>query len=234
MKVRVKYTKTGPVRFISHLDVMRYFQKALRRAEFDVTYSKGFSPHQLLSFAAPMPLGMTSVGEYFDAEFNSVTDTEDMLRRFQAVSSPYLQMTDIVILPDHAKNAMSVVSASDYEITRTKEGETHISSEELQQGLKELVSQSEIPILKKTKKNEKITDIRPSIYSLEWKEDRIYMMLAAGSQDNLKPELVMEALCKIVGIPYSRYDYEILRLETYMDDKDGNKIPLISAGSHIS
>lgn len=234
MKVRVKYTKTGPVRFISHLDVMRYFQKALRRAEFDVTYSKGFSPHQLLSFAAPMPLGMTSVGEYFDAEFNSVTDTEDMLRRFQAVSSPYLQMTDIVILPDHAKNAMSVVSASDYEITRTKEGEPHISTEELYQGLKGLMSQEEIPILKKTKKNEKITDIRPSIYALEWKEDRIYMMLAAGSQDNLKPELVMEALCKVVGIPYSRYDYEILRLETYMDDKDGNKIPLISAGSHIS
>ena len=60
MKLRIKYTKTGAVRFIGHLDVMRHFQKAIRRAKLDVAYTKGFSPHQIISFAAPMPLGMTS------------------------------------------------------------------------------------------------------------------------------------------------------------------------------
>ena len=54
MKVRVKFSKYGPVKFIGHLDVMRYFQKAIRRAEIDVAYSEGFSPHQKLSFAAPL------------------------------------------------------------------------------------------------------------------------------------------------------------------------------------
>ena len=54
MKIRIKFTKQGPVKFIGHLDVMRYFQKAMRRADVDIKYSEGFSPHQVMSFAAPL------------------------------------------------------------------------------------------------------------------------------------------------------------------------------------
>ena len=54
MKLRIKFKKYGPVRFIGHLDVMRFFQKANRRAELDVAYTGGFSPHQIMSFAAPL------------------------------------------------------------------------------------------------------------------------------------------------------------------------------------
>lgn len=233
MKVRVKYTKTGPLRFISHLDVMRYFQKALRRAGLDVSYTKGFSPHQQISFAAPMPLGMTSVGEYFDGEFNSVTSTEDMVQRFNAVASPYLQVTDFVILPEDAKNSMAVVNASDYEIRLSEEGQTHISPEQLFAAAASLNQKDEVLILKKTKKNEKVTNIRPSIYKLEQRADCLYMLLAAGSQDNLKPELVMEALYLEAGVEYSRYDYDILRLETYMEGENQPFVPLIEAGKRF-
>ena len=48
MKVRIKFSKQGPVKFIGHLDVMRYFQKAMRRAAIDIKYSEGFSPHQIM------------------------------------------------------------------------------------------------------------------------------------------------------------------------------------------
>ena len=57
MKLRIKFKKYGPVRFIGHLDVMRFFQKANRRAELDVAYTGGFSPHQIMSFAAPFGRG---------------------------------------------------------------------------------------------------------------------------------------------------------------------------------
>lgn len=53
------------MKFIGHLDVMRYFQKALRRAGMDVAFSEGFSPHMIMSFAAPLGVGITSSGEYF-------------------------------------------------------------------------------------------------------------------------------------------------------------------------
>lgn len=54
MKVRVKFAKYGCMKFIGHLDVMRFFQKAIRRAGIDVAYSTGYSPHQIMSFASPL------------------------------------------------------------------------------------------------------------------------------------------------------------------------------------
>ena len=75
MKVRVKFSKYGPVKFIGHLDVMRYFQKAIRRADIDILYSEGYSPHQIMSFASPLGLGITSEGEYMDI----VDDDEELI-----------------------------------------------------------------------------------------------------------------------------------------------------------
>ena len=63
MRIRVKFAKYGALRFIGHLDVMRFFQKALRRAQIDVAYTGGFSPHQIMTFSAPLGLGMSSFGE---------------------------------------------------------------------------------------------------------------------------------------------------------------------------
>ena len=59
------------MKFIGHLDVMRYFQKAIRSSGFDVSYSQGFNPHQLISFAAPLGVGLTSDGEYMDMQVES-------------------------------------------------------------------------------------------------------------------------------------------------------------------
>ena len=56
------------MKYIGHLDMMRFFQKAIRRAGIDVAYSEGFSPHMIMSFAYPLGVGMTSSGEYFDLE----------------------------------------------------------------------------------------------------------------------------------------------------------------------
>ena len=58
MKIRIKFAKTGVMKFVGHLDVMRYFQKAIRRAELPIAYSEGFSPHMLLSFASPLGVAM--------------------------------------------------------------------------------------------------------------------------------------------------------------------------------
>lgn len=57
MKVRIKFAKTGHMKFVGHLDTMRYFQKAIRRAELPVAFSGGYSPHMIMSFAAPLGVG---------------------------------------------------------------------------------------------------------------------------------------------------------------------------------
>ena len=231
MKLRIKYEKTGVLRFIGHLDVMRLFQKAIRRAKLDVAYSKGFSPHQIISFAAPMPLGMTSEGEYFDGEFNTVTRTEDMMDRLNRTLPDGIKVHDIVLLNDNAKPSMAIVSASDYYIYKNEECETDIP-EVLKNYIEPMMNKTSVEIIKKTKSKEVMSDIKPLIYEIKPYKEGIYMLLASGSKDNLKPELVIEALCNEADIEYNRYDYMIHRIETYMGESKALK-PLSCDGKQF-
>lgn len=228
MKLRIKYSKTGVLRFIGHLDCMRLFQKAIRRAKLDISYSKGFSPHQIISFAAPMPLCMTSEGEYFDGEFNSVTSSQDMMNRLNSTLPEGVRVLDIVLLPEEAKPSMAVVSASDYLVYKNDEALNDVVSR-LKKGVSDFICRDEIVVIKKTKSKEEPADIKPAIYNISVRDDGIYMLLASGSAYNLKPELVIMALCQYCGVEYDRYDYMIHRLETYMGEK-GNLLPLKEAG----
>ena len=72
MIIRVIFGKEGALRFIGHLDVLRTFQKIFRRAGIPMAYSQGFSPHPLMSFALPLGLGLSSEGEYLDAEIEAL------------------------------------------------------------------------------------------------------------------------------------------------------------------
>ena len=231
MKLRIKYEKTGVLRFIGHLDVMRLFQKAIRRAGLDVAYSKGFSPHQIISFAAPMPLGMTSEGEYFDGEFNSVTSTKDMMERLNAVLPDGIKVHDIVLLNENAKPSMAIVSASDYYIYKNEECDKDIPAL-LKEYIEPMMNKATVEVVRKTKSKEEMTDIKPLIFDLKEYEDGIYMLLESGSKANLKPELVVAALCENAGIEYNRYDYMIHRLETYMGDRKALK-PLSCDGENF-
>ena len=72
------------MKFIGHLDMMRYFQKAVRRANIDIRYSEGYSPHQIMSFAAPLGVGITSDGEYFDIEVDSSLSSKESVAALNA------------------------------------------------------------------------------------------------------------------------------------------------------
>ena len=100
MKIRMKFSKNGPLRFVGHLDVMRYFQKVFRRAEVDIAYSQGYSPHQIISFAAPLGLGVTSDGEYLDAEFHSAESSAKMLEIINAQMNEGIELLEFKLLPD--------------------------------------------------------------------------------------------------------------------------------------
>ena len=235
MKVRVKYAKTGPLKFISHLDVMRYFQKSIRRAGLDIAYSTGLSPHQVISFAAPMPLMLTSEAEYFDAEFNSLPSHDEFVKRLNDVGTPFMAVRDAAILPEKSLNSMAAVTASSYQITLTEKGKKEIGAvweKHFPDKLMELSNDREIIVVKKTKTKEEPTDIRPMIHELEYRIDgSVYMLLAAGSKVNLRPEQVLTEMCRRSDITYDRFHYDILRLETYMDTAGPERFAaLIEAG----
>ena len=228
-KIRIKYVKSGVLKYIGHLDLMRFFQKAFKRAGVDVAYSQGFSPHQLMSFAAPLALGVTSEGEYFDAEFNSLESSEELVRRLNEQMVDGVYVKDVILLPEKAKKAMSIVAASDYLIS--------FNNEDIKDAVLDkvpyLLKKETIEVFRKTKKNEKVEDIKKGIYKLELNGDKIYMFLATGSEYNLKPESVIEALCKEADVTYNRFDYQIHRVETYYKNANDKLVSLLETGTKI-
>lgn len=216
MKLRIKFAKQGPMKFIGHLDIMRYFQKAMRRADIDICYSEGFSPHQIMSFASPLGVGLTSNGEYMDIEVKTASSSSQMREQLNKVMADGITVLSVRQLGESAKNAMSIVAAADYTI-RFREGHEPADSESYLNGWEDFSRLEEIRVLKKTKKGEQEVDIRPMIYAISRKGDGIFMHLSSGSASNLKPELVLEAYCAYRNEPYDSLDYQIQREELYAE-----------------
>ena len=139
------------MKFIGHLDIMRYFQKVMRRADVDIRYSEGFSPHQIMSFAAPLGVGLESRGEYVDIEVLSTDSSKEMLRRINENMVEGMEALSYKALPDDAGNAMSLVVAADYEV-RFREGYEPADLDAFFAGIPTFLEQEEIVIVKKTKK----------------------------------------------------------------------------------
>lgn len=225
MKVRIKFSKEGPVKFIGHLDVMRYFQKAIRRADIDIAYSSGFSPHQIMSFASPLSVGHTSSGEYFDVELHSVPDKEELIRRLNDVMVEGIRILDAAVLEEGAGNAMAQVAAADYLVTFRDKGAL---PGDWKERLLAFFDQPSILVQKKTKKGEKEIDLKEGIYKLEIQDEGICLLLDAGSGSNIKPGFVLETFFEREGIPLPEYPFQIHRQETYLKGEDGRLAPLIS------
>lgn len=217
MKLRLRFGKNGIVKFIGHLDIMRYFQKAFRRANVDIRYSQGFHPHPYLSFASPLGLGLESCGEYLDMEVNSYDDLEAMKKAVNAQMTEGITVYSIHHLPDDAKTSMSIIAAADYRID-FRERMKPCDKDTLKSAILHFLASPEIRVVKKTKKSEREIDIRPLIYEMYVTDQgSIWMQLAAGSVTNLKPELVMQTLCEQEGLLCDSYGWMITRCDMYAD-----------------
>jgi radical SAM-linked protein len=239
MKIRIKFRRFGAVKFLGHLDMMRYFQKAVRRAGIDICYSEGFSPHQIMSFAAPLGVGITSDGEYFDIEVNSTMSSEQAIKAFNDTMVDGIEVTGYVRLPDNAKTAMAIVAAADYRLTFKSGYESPYNVSEWQSAIQKLFyDQPEFLIRKKTKKSEREVDLKPLVYVLEVSADEdehpsFFLKLSAGSTDNIKPELVLASLYEKLGIPFEEQAIQIHRLEVYARDEQEALVPLLDLGDKI-
>ena len=216
MKLRVKFSKHGVLKFIGHLDVMRYFQKAIRRAGIDIAYSSGFSPHQIMSFAAPLGLGLESNGEYMDIEVNSLTSSEDFVDTLNAQMVDGIKILEVCLLPDHAGNAMASVATAKYTIA-FREG--YFPPFLSKHTVDAFMSQDEIIVTKKTKKSESTFDMKPYIYECSFHESdaTINMTIDASSSGNLKPSLVVKTLYELNNATFDEFGLLITREETYMN-----------------
>lgn len=239
MKIRIKFRRFGTMKFIGHLDLMRFFQKAVRRANIDICYSEGFSPHQIMSFAAPLGVGIISDGEYFDIEVNSTMSTKAAMDALNATMVEGIEVTGYVKLPDNAKTAMSLVAAADYNLSYKEGYASPYTAEEWKKIVEEQFhSKNEFTIIKKTKKSEREVDLKPLVYKFTVEEvdgsPVFYIFLSTGSNDNIKPELVLASLYEKCGLSYEPFAIQIHRMDVFADPSENKQfIPLLSMGEEI-
>ena len=212
LKARIKFRKYGVMKFIGHLDIMRFFQKAMRRADIPIAFTGGYSPHMIMSFANPLGVGLTSDGEYFDIELSEEINMEEAVVRLNQVMVEGIDVVNMVPISDDKKQTgMSIVAAADY-LSSIKTG---TFPENWKEQVSSFIDQPTIMVVKKTKKSEKEVDIKPMIYQLEVRDDSVYMQVATGSVENLKPELVMQALCSYLDVDKDSVTFAHHRLEVY-------------------
>lgn len=239
MKTRIKFRKYGVMRFIGHLDVMRYFQKAMRRADIPIAFTSGYSPHMIMSFAQPLGIGITSDGEYLDIELTKAVASDEAVRRLNQVMVEGIDVVSFVQISEDKKDSgMTIVAAAAYEISLLRSSksmyETLPVPEEWSTGLTAFLGQDNLTVLKKTKRSEREVNIRPMIYQMEITDSRIRMFLAAGSEENLKPDLVMDTFLKNMGFEPEKHPYHVHRLDLYAKTPEGRYLPLEALGDIIA
>ena len=177
MLVRVRFSKLGPLKFIGHLDVMRYFQKVLSRSGLPVKYTQGFHPHQIMSFASPLGVGLTSDGEYMDFELEEERSREEINEALQTSLTDGFQISKVTILNPRVMNvkkvsAMALVDSADYYIYQKEDTcNCKEESDSFITAFLKMMSAQELVITKKTKTSEKELDIKPYVYNTAFSFD---------------------------------------------------------------
>ncbi len=225
-KYRIKFEKGDEIRFIGHLDVMRIFQKSIRRAELPICYSNGFNPHQELYFANPLNLGMTSSAEYMDFKLSEEISPSEIKEKLNEVLPKGVLVLSVVPLSENIKTSMADVCAASYTAEISDE---RLSNIDLDEKIKEFLALDEIIILKKTKRYTKDTNIRNEIFEIKNISEngklRLHLCLALSSIVSLKAELLMNAFYNFLEIPFDKYLIRYERTELLRMD-NGERKPL--------
>ena len=204
MRIRIKFTREPRVKFLGHLDIMRSFQRGFIRAGVKMVYSVGFNPHQKMNFAQPLGVGVTSCGEYLDAVIADDQNLEEIREKLDLQMGEGFNVLSVRALPEDAEKGMAAVRSASYEIT-VDEG---VCPE-----IGPFLDAESVVTIKKTKSGESEVDIKPLVRELKKSGNVISMLVSAGSENNLKPDLLMQELYKLNSMEYDRNNFRIKRTE---------------------
>lgn len=216
--VRIKFKKVGNLQYISHLDLVRTMMKTVIRTKLPLWYTEGFNPKPKIVFAAPLSIGTESVCEFMDLRLTERVDENEIKTRFNGNLAEDMQVTEVY----YPVTPLTDLKWLSYTITVKTDG----VCEELCKSVSDTLSQNEIKIVKKTKRGEAETDIRPMIkqadVSLVGEQIQIKCILSADNASYLNPEYIIKVLkqsCGILSNPdLTKEYYSIMRDFAYRND----------------
>ena len=192
--VRIKFTKTGSLQFISHLDLNRTMKTVMLRAKVPIKYSEGFNPHPKMVFALPLSIGAESVCELLDFKLDREMSEEELASRLNNALPPEMRVID-AYSPD---TKFTAIKYAEYEILTDEEFDIAY------------LEKDAITVMKRSKSGTKETDIKPLIFSFEKIDGGIKCVLSADSAEYLNPEYI----ATVLGL----CDYSIMRKRVLLSD----------------
>lgn len=194
-RIRVRFAKEGDLRFISHLDLMRAFERALRRSGLPLQMSEGFNPRPRMSFPAPLGVGIEGSDEAMEFELARDVAVRDVNERLGRALPPGLELKSVESLPPGKPTQVSEMA---FVVAPAIPGdpEAHIEPEQAH----ELMGRTEIPVERMRKGRRKTVDIRPFLLALDASGGVLTLRVKAGPSGSTRPEEILGAM----GFPAGR------------------------------
>ena len=197
MRIIAAFQKNKEISYTSHLDVQRTLQRAFRRAELPLAYSKGFNPHPKLSFATALATGYTSDGEWFEVELDRSIEPQAFIERVNPALPDGMRVVEAFEADDSIDTLSKLIRAARYELTVHFDGA--VAQQDVRNALDSIMGSEPVIVDKKTKSGIKPTDIRPDILEASVKEvsDTSATLLVVGTltaAGGLRAETFVRAL----------------------------------------
>ena len=213
--VRLRFGKTGPLQYISHLDLQRTFGRILARADLPLWFTQGFNPHPKLVFALPLPIGCESVCELADIRIVRDMPCDEIMKRMNAASVSSLRFFGCYI----PERKFQEIAYAGYTLS------FGVSSPEDAERAEKLLSTPPLYVVKHSKSGDRETDIIPLIkearffYENHESERRLRceLILSSSESATLSPLLVVSAMQRELGLPADN-SYSLTRRELF-DEK---------------
>lgn len=188
--ITLKYRKSGNAVFISHIDTLRGMVRAIRRAEINMAYSKGFNPHMLLFFSPPLALGISSEAEYVTADCTGMTP-EEFLEAYNKACAPGFEGIECFETEKSPNLAGKIVSA-EYFLPCA-------DVEKAATAAKEVAGRTVYEATYLVKGKPETKDVRPLIHAVSAVENGLVVKLATGNT-NLRADRLVNALNADFGL----------------------------------
>jgi radical SAM-linked protein len=231
-KVRLRFAKRGKLRFTSHRDVARAFERALRRAGLPMAYSQGFNPHPKVSWVGAAPTGVGSEAEYLEIQLVDHLDPEVVRGKLDAALPEGLAVLEGVLAGPGG--LAERIEASEWRIEVRG-----LSVEQLRQGAQALLAAPTALVERLTKDGRRTIDARASIVSLDVQDystvppvpdqlGRCGILMAVVRQVSpaVRPDDVLSALSAVAGVPSAVLVKAIRTAQGRLDDDGGLVDPL--------
>lgn len=210
-RYRLKISKEGSLKYVSHLDWFRMIYRAVKRAKLPVAFSQGFNPSPKISIGNPLGLFVESISEFMDIELTENLDDEDIKSKLNMKLPETCRVYNVKQVPLKADSIPKTIHFAEYEATELNSDQTNFDFTGIKEKVSTIISQNEIIIEKKTKSKVKQIDLKPLIHSVNILDDRLTFTLSSNAEINIKPDEFL----KIFSNPM---DWQVKRINVL--DKD--------------